>query len=85
MSAALEEISQQALRLPRKERLALASLLLSDSADMDASASEAAWDEEIDARIQAIDDGTAAGIPYEDVISAARCPTSFCLSNPTTN
>ena len=85
MSAALEEISQQALRLPWKERLAPANLLLSDGADMDTSASDAAWDEDINARIQAIDDGSAVGIPYEDVISAARCPTSFCLSNPTTN
>jgi putative addiction module component (TIGR02574 family) len=68
----LEEITEQALKLPRQERLALANRLLSDDADADSSAIEAAWEEEIIARIRAIDDGTAVGIPYEAVIRAAR-------------
>lgn len=60
------------MRLSRKERLALANRLLNDDEDSDASEIEAAWEEEILARIQAIDDGTAVGIPYEEVIRAAR-------------
>jgi putative addiction module component (TIGR02574 family) len=72
MSAALEEITERALRLSRQERLALANRLLSDDRDGDVSEVEMAWEEEILARIQAIDDGTAVGIPYEDVIRAAR-------------
>jgi putative addiction module component (TIGR02574 family) len=72
MSAALEDITKEALRLSRQERLALANRLLSDDQNNDVSEIEAAWEEEILARIQAIDDGTAVGIPYEEVIRAAR-------------
>ena len=72
MSAALEEITEQALRLTKQERLALANRLLSEEQDEDASTIEAAWEEEILARVQAIDDGTAVGIPYNEVIRAAQ-------------
>ena len=72
MSAALEEITEQALRLTKQERLALANRLLSEEQEEDASTIEAAWEEEILARVQAIDDGTAVGIPYNEVIRAAQ-------------
>jgi len=72
MSAAFEEITEQALKLTRQERLALANRLLSEEQDEDALAIEAAWKEEILARVQAIDDGTAVGIPYNEVIRVAR-------------
>jgi putative addiction module component (TIGR02574 family) len=72
MSVALEEITEKALRLSRQERLALANRLLSDDEDRDTPEIEAAWEEEILARIQTIDEGTAAGIPYEEVIRTAR-------------
>ena len=72
MSAALEEITEKALSLSRQEKLALANRLLSDDEDGDASEIEAAWEDEILARIQAIDDGTAVGVPYEEVMRAAR-------------
>ena len=72
MSVALEEITERALGLSRQERLALANRLLSDDHDGDVSEAETAGEEEILARIQAIDDGTAVGIPYEEVIRAAR-------------
>jgi len=72
MSAALEEMTKKARALSRQERLTLANRLLSDDEDSDAMEIEAAWEEEILARIKAIDDGTAIGIPYEEVIRAAR-------------
>ena len=72
MSAAFEEITEQALKLTRQERLALANRLLSEEQDEEALAIEAAWEEEILARVQAIDDGTAVGIPYNEVIRAAQ-------------
>jgi predicted GTPase len=72
MSAALEEITEQALKLTKQGRLALANRLLSEEQDEDALAIEAAWKEEILARVQAIDDGTAIGIPYNEVIRAAQ-------------
>ena len=70
MSAALEEIAEKALQLSPQEKLALANRLLSDQ-HSDASEVEAAWDEEILARIEAIDIGTAIGVPLEGVIHAA--------------
>lgn len=73
MSAALDEITEQALSLPRQQRLALANRLLSDyEDDADAAAIEVTWEEEIIARIQAIDNGSAVGVPYEEVLRAAR-------------
>ena len=71
MSAALEEIAEKALQLSPQDKLALANRLLSDR-HSDASEIEAAWDEEILARIEAIDNGTAIGVPFEEVIDAAR-------------
>ena len=71
MSAALEEIAEKALQLSPQDKLALANRLLSDQLS-DASEVEAAWDEEIFARIEAIDNGTAIGVPFEEVILAAR-------------
>lgn len=71
MSAALEEITEKALQLSPQDKLALANRLLSGQLS-DASEIEAAWDEEILARIEAIDNGTAIGVPFEEVIDAAR-------------
>jgi len=71
MSAALEEITEKALQLSPQDKLALANRLLSDQLS-DASEVEAAWDEEILARIEAIDNGTAIGVSFEEVIFAAR-------------
>ena len=72
MATALEEITREALKLSRQERMALASRLLIDDEDGNSAEIEAAWEEEILARIQAIDDGTAVGISYEEVKRAAR-------------
>ena len=72
MSAAFEKVTEQALKLTRQERLALANRLLSEEQDEDVLAIEAAWEEEILARVQAIDDGTAVGISYSEVIRAAQ-------------
>jgi putative addiction module component (TIGR02574 family) len=72
MSAALEEVTEKALQLSQEERLALANRLLSAEEAAGSSAVEAAWEEEILARIEAIDNGSAVGVPYEEVLRAAR-------------
>jgi putative addiction module component (TIGR02574 family) len=72
MSTALEEITVQALKLPREERLVLANRLLSDDDVAGSSLIEAAWEDEILARIAAIEAGSAVGVTYEDVLRAAR-------------
>jgi hypothetical protein len=72
MSAALEDITEQALKLSHQERLALAQRLLSEDDDEESSAIEATWEEEILARSRAIDSGSAVSVPYDQVVRAAR-------------
>jgi putative addiction module component (TIGR02574 family) len=68
MSKALEQVTQDAMQLPRPQRLALVRFMLElDSASADEDA-ESAWDREITARVQAIDEGGVEGIPYEEVL-----------------
>jgi putative addiction module component (TIGR02574 family) len=67
MAISLEEITKEVVELPRHQRLALVRLLL----DLDQSGAtddiERAWDEEIRARVKAVDEGRANGIPYEEI------------------
>jgi hypothetical protein len=73
MSAALEEITKEALKLSRQQRLVLAGFLLEiDTPSSNDPEVEAVWEQEILARIQAIDDGTASGVSYEEVMRAAQ-------------
>ena len=72
MSKAIDELAREALRLPKQQRLALASFLLElEDASEDPNV-DAAWEEEIRARIEAVDKGTAVGIPYEEVMREAQ-------------
>lgn len=67
MAARIEEITKEVVELPRHQRLALVRLLL----DLDQPGSNTdidnAWDEEIRARVKAVDEGRAVGIPYEQI------------------
>ena len=68
----LAEVANEALRLPRQQRLALAGLLLElEDGGTDPQADEA-WEQEIQARIQAVDEGTAVGIPYAEAMRQAQ-------------
>ena len=72
MSATLEDITRDALKLSRQQRLALAGFLLEvDEAASDPEIDEA-WEREILARIRAIDEGKVAGVSYEEVMRAAN-------------
>ena len=72
MSATLEDIARNALQLPSRQRLVLAGLLLEiDDATSDQEV-EATWEQEIQARIMAVDSGCVAGISYHDVMSEAE-------------
>lgn len=70
--AALEDITRDALKLSRRQRLALAGFLLEMDDPRSDGDVEAVWEQEILARIQAIDDGTATGVSYEEVMRAAQ-------------
>jgi hypothetical protein len=71
MANTLETITQEALQLPRQQRLALAGFLLELDAANGGNEVDSAWEEEIRARIQAVDNGSAVGIPYDDVMEKA--------------
>jgi putative addiction module component (TIGR02574 family) len=53
--------------LPRHQRLALVRLLLDLDQPGTSDEIEQAWDEEIRARVKAVDEGRATGIPYEQI------------------
>lgn len=68
MSMALDEVIKVAMELPEEQRLVLAEVLMeSADAEQDDEIS-AAWENEIQARIRAIDEGRVVGIPHEEVM-----------------
>ena len=72
MTTSIEELTREALQLSPRQRLALAGFLLEiDESSADPEV-DAAWDQEIQARIKAIDSGAVVGIPYDDVMRAAN-------------
>jgi putative addiction module component (TIGR02574 family) len=72
MSMALEDLVKVALELPEDDRIKLAGVLL-DSTDAEPEDEvSAAWEEEIQARIRAIDEGREEGIPHEEVMRELR-------------
>jgi putative addiction module component (TIGR02574 family) len=63
----IEEITKEIVELPRHQRLALVRLLLDLDQPGTTGEIDSAWDEEIRARVKAIDEGRAVGIPYEQI------------------
>jgi putative addiction module component (TIGR02574 family) len=69
MSMPLEDVTGEAIGLPRHQRLSLARLLIElDDPGSEADV-EAAWDAEIQARVRAVKAGHVEGIPYEEVLA----------------
>jgi putative addiction module component (TIGR02574 family) len=69
MSMALEDVTREAIGLPRHQRLSLARFLIElDDPGPDANV-EAAWEAEIEARLRAVQAGRVEGIPYEQVLA----------------
>jgi hypothetical protein len=67
MASGIEEITKEIVELPRHQRLALVRLLLDLDRRGTSGATESAWDEGIRARVKAVDEGRAVGIPYEQI------------------
>jgi putative addiction module component (TIGR02574 family) len=67
MAVSIEEIIKGIVELPRHQRLALIRLLLDLDQPGTSDDIEQAWDNEIRARVKAIDEGRASGIPYEQI------------------
>ena len=72
MSKIFEEIAREASQLSREQRFDLASLLLELNEDSESAISSVKWEEEILARIQAIDDNEVNGISLEKVMRDAE-------------
>lgn len=72
MPKALEEFCKEAMDLPVRERLALASFLLESTDTASDPDAEAAWDSEIRDRMREIDEGRVTGIGYADVMREAE-------------
>ena len=72
MPIAYDQITQDAMHLSPRQKLALAGFLLENADAAADPAAEAAWDSEIHDRIQAIDEGREIGASYEDVMRAAE-------------
>ena len=68
MNRSFTEIAEEALSLPQNEQLKLARTLLEKAEACGDVGAEAAWDEEIERRIQKIDSGLAKGRPFADVL-----------------
>ncbi len=71
MATSFEAIIREALDLTPRQRLKLAEVLLVSTDGFPDENSQAEWDTEIQARILAIDQGDEAGVPFEEVMSAA--------------
>ena len=65
-----EKVKDDALHLPIEDRSRLASRLLESLDDDDDVSPE--WKDELDRRIQEIDDGTAEMIPHAEVMAKVR-------------
>jgi hypothetical protein len=68
MGRTLEEISRDAVGLPRSQRLALARFFLQLDDPSEDPVVEALWHSEILRRAHAVEKGTAQAVPYEDVM-----------------
>jgi hypothetical protein len=68
ITATLEEITRTALQLLVKQRLALAGFLLETEDISSDPHVDAAWEQDVQDRIKAVDSGVATGITYQDVM-----------------
>lgn len=72
MSKAFEEIAREASQLSREQRLDLASMLLHLNEDLGEVDVSNEWEEEILARIRAVDENEAEGVSFEAVMLDAE-------------
>ncbi len=72
MSKAFDEIAREASQLSREQRLDLASMLLELNEDLGEADVSAVWEEEILARIRAVDESEAEGVSFEAVMRDAE-------------
>jgi hypothetical protein len=74
MATSIEEITKEVLELPRHQRLALIRLLLDLDQPGTSEEVDRARDEEIRARVKAVDEGRAVGYPLRSPAAAQPPP-----------
>jgi len=67
MAVSIEETTKAVVELPRHQRLTLVRLLLDLDRPGTSEEIDHTWDEELRARVKAIDECRATGIPYEQI------------------
>jgi putative addiction module component len=72
MSKAFEQIAREARQLSHEQRLKLAGLLLELNEDSPNAEVSAAWEQEILARIRAVDENEVEGVSFEVVMRDAE-------------
>jgi hypothetical protein len=72
MSKVFEEIAREASQLSREQRFDLAAMLLEMNEDAETAVIKAKWEEEILARIRAVDENEVTGISLEEVMRDAE-------------
>jgi putative addiction module component (TIGR02574 family) len=72
MSTTVEALAAQAIHLSAEDRTHLADLLLASLPEGTDDQVDAAWDLEIERRVEAVNAGTAQLVSSEDVHAAAR-------------
>jgi putative addiction module component (TIGR02574 family) len=67
MATPIDKITQEGVELSRHERLTLVRLLLDLDQPTQGEGIENAWDQEICARVKAVDEGRVSGVPYDQI------------------
>jgi putative addiction module component (TIGR02574 family) len=65
--ARIEELTKEVVNLPKEQRLALVRVLLELESTGTVAEAEQSWDDEIRARIKAVEEGRVTGIAYDDL------------------
>jgi putative addiction module component (TIGR02574 family) len=69
MKMTIEEMTHEASLLPREARIRLASHLIALDEPEPSADVEAAWEAEIVARMERLDQGQVAGVPWDEVLA----------------
>ena len=65
----IEEITSELIGLPKRERLEIVRFLLFlDNHSSDSSNVSSSWENEITSRVQAVEDGIAIGVDYDNAL-----------------
>jgi len=69
MKRNIEDLTQELIRLPKRERLEIVRFLLFlDNRSQDFDDIDSDWEQEITDRISAVDNGTAIGMDYDQAM-----------------